>query len=133
MNGFSWHYLSPIRVRKLLPIHLGSGYFLCVLTHAPTSKSGISHPVSIDYALRPRLRSRLTQSGRTWLWKPWGFGVLDSHQYLRYSSRHSHFRFVHSCLPLLLLPTTERSPTDIFISHSFGTSLSPVHFRRRSA
>lgn len=38
-------------------------------------------------------------------------------------------------LSLMLLTTTERSPTDtsIDISHSFGTQFSPVHFRRRSA
>ena len=38
-------------------------------------------------------------------------------------------------LPLMLLTNVERSPTDtsIDISHSFGTSFSPVHFRRRSA
>ena len=35
--------------------------------------------LSIDYAFRPRLRSRLTQSGRTFLWKPWVFGAWDSH------------------------------------------------------
>ena len=28
------------------------------------------HLLAIDYAFRPRLRSRLTQSGRTWLWNP---------------------------------------------------------------
>ena len=32
-----------------------------------------------SYASRPRLRSRLTQSGRTFLWKPWVFGAWDSH------------------------------------------------------
>jgi hypothetical protein len=37
-------------------------------------------------------------------------------------------------LSLTLLPTIERSPTDIFsISHSFGNQLSPVSFRRRTA
>jgi hypothetical protein len=74
--------------------------------------------MSIDYAFRPRLRSRLTQSGRTCLWNPWGFGARDSYPSLRYSSRHSHFRLVHSCLPLLLLPTTERSPTSYHFPHS---------------
>ena len=28
---------------------------------------------------------------------PWVFGALDSHQRLRYSSRHSRFRFVQHC------------------------------------
>ena len=38
--------------------------------------------LSIDYAFRPRLRSRLTQGGRTCPWKPWSYGVTDSHRHL---------------------------------------------------
>ena len=34
---------------------------------------------SIGYACRPRLRSRLTQSGRAFLWNPWAIGAWDSH------------------------------------------------------
>ena len=35
--------------------------------------------LSIDYVLRPRLRSRLTQSRSALLWKPWIVGQKDSH------------------------------------------------------
>ena len=49
------------------------------VTPSPALRYGILHPLSIDYAFRPRLRSRLTQSGRTFLWKPWVFGAWDSH------------------------------------------------------
>jgi hypothetical protein len=35
--------------------------------------------LSIDYAFRPRLRSRLTLSRRTLLRKPWAIGGEDSH------------------------------------------------------
>ena len=38
--------------------------------------------LSIDYASQPRLRSRLTQSRSALLWKPWIFGLEDSHFYL---------------------------------------------------
>ena len=38
--------------------------------------------LSIDYVFRPRLRSRLTQSRSALLWKPWIFGLEDSHFYL---------------------------------------------------
>ena len=38
--------------------------------------------LSIDYAFQPRLRSRLTQSRSALLWKPWIFGLEDSHFYL---------------------------------------------------
>ena len=35
--------------------------------------------LSIAYAFRPRLRSRLTLRGRAFLRKPWAFGGWDSH------------------------------------------------------
>ncbi len=35
--------------------------------------------LTIDYALRPRLRSRLTLSRRTLLRNPWAIGGEDSH------------------------------------------------------
>ena len=38
--------------------------------------------LSIDYAFQPRLRPRLTQSRSALLWKPWIFGLEDSHLYL---------------------------------------------------
>ena len=40
------------------------------------------HLLSIDYVFRPRLRPRLTQSRSALLWKPWIFGLEDSHLYL---------------------------------------------------
>ena len=61
--------------------------------------------LSIGYASRPRLRPRLTQSRSALLWKPWIFGLEDSHLHLatqgfpppsRYSFRHSLFHALHS-------------------------------------
>src|SRR3954454_10151908 len=40
---------------------------------------GNINPLAIDYALRPRLRSRLTLSRRTLLRKPYAIGGEDSH------------------------------------------------------
>ena len=54
--------------------------------------------LSIDYAFRPRLRSRLTLRGRPLLRKPWAFGGRDSHPSYRYSFLHSHFRYLHGSL-----------------------------------
>ena len=51
--------------------------------------------LSIDYAFRPRLRSRLTLGGFTFPRKPWVFGGRDSHPSDRYSSRHIHFLALH--------------------------------------
>ena len=38
--------------------------------------------LSIGYVFRPRLRSRLTQGRSALPWKPWIFGLEDSHLYL---------------------------------------------------
>ena len=40
------------------------------------------HLLSIGYGSRPRLRPRLTQSRSALLWKPWIFGLEDSHLHL---------------------------------------------------
>src|ERR1700719_4453643 len=54
---------------------------------------GNINPLSIDYACRPRLRSRLTLGGLTWPRNPWSFG-----------GRVSHSSFAtHACI---LTPTT---------------------------
>ena len=51
--------------------------------------------VSIGYAFRPRLRSRLTLGGLTFPRKPWAFGGWASHPAYRYSFRHSHSSPLH--------------------------------------
>ncbi len=43
------------------------------------SRYGNINPLSIDYACRPRLRSRLTQGGLAWPWNPWSSGGRVSH------------------------------------------------------
>jgi len=63
------------------------------------SRYGNMNPLSIDYACRPRLRSRLTQSGLAWLWKPWSFGGGVS---------RSSFA-THACI-LTRVASTARSP-----------------------
>ena len=40
------------------------------------------HLLSIGYAFRPRLRSRLPQGRSALPWKPWIFGLEDSHLHL---------------------------------------------------
>ncbi len=68
--GFGWlakliRYLARLAklIRYLARIH---GY-------------GNINPLSIDYACRPRLRSRLTLGGLTWPRNPWSFGGRVSH------------------------------------------------------
>ena len=61
--------------------------------------------MSISYSFRTHLRSRLTQGGRTFPWKPWVFDGWDSHPSYRYLHRHSHFY------------TIQLSSQSIFISY----------------
>src|SRR3712207_3408743 len=54
------------------------------LPRHPIGRSGAAwygniNPLAIDYAFRPRLRSRLTLSRRTLLRNPWAIGGGDSH------------------------------------------------------
>src|SRR3712207_7050856 len=64
--------------------------------------------LSIAYAFRPELRSRLTQGGRTFPWKPWVYGLKDSHLHLathakdrkstRLNSSHANISYAVFCL-----------------------------------
>ena len=90
--------------------------------------------LSIAYGYSPRLRSRLTLSGRSFLRKPWVFGGQDSHLTFRYSYRHSHFLAVHMSLrsyfyPLGTLPYQMHLKCKFIAS---VTSLSPVGLSARS-
>ena len=88
--------------------------------------------LSIDYAFRPHLRSRLTLGGYTFPRKPWAFGEQDFHLLYRYSSRHIHFltlqrpfRDAFTADRNALLPLAMRA-------RSFGFLLIPDHYRRRT-
>ena len=67
--------------------------------------------LSIAYAFRPRLRSRLTLSGRAFLRKPWAFGGRDSHPSFAthtgiLTSRRSTSPYGLTSTPLERSPTT---------------------------
>ena len=84
----------------------------------------------IGYAFRPRLSSRLTRSGRTFLLKPEAFGHYDSHIIL---ATHSGIltSLKSTCASAHASPRRERSPTIYIIKTyipSFGTLFSPVEF-----
>src|SRR6266508_5881597 len=59
---------------------------------------GNINPLSIDYACRPRLRSRLTLGGLAWPRNPWSSGGRVSHSALA----------THACI-LTPTPSTPRS------------------------
>lgn len=59
---------------------LGSGWLAQLIRHwARIHGYGNINPLSIDYACRPRLRSRLTLGGLTWPRNPWSSGGRVSH------------------------------------------------------
>ena len=64
--------------------------------------------LSIGYAFRPCLRSRLTQGRSALPWKPWIFGLEDSHLHLAthsgiLSSKHSTAPYRYSFVALSML------------------------------
>ena len=99
---------------------------------------GNINPLSIDYASRPRLRSRLTQGGLAWPWNPWSSGGRVSHSSFAThaciltrvaSTAGSPRRFSrHTTLPY---PSTHLDDTPKDIAelicecHSFGGVLEP--------
>ena len=89
----------------------------------------------IDYASRPRLSSRLTRSGRTFLLKPQSFGHYDSHIIL---ATHSGIltRIQSTTASAVASPRIRPSPTNMqscdHIFPSFGVWFSPVKFSAQS-
>ena len=96
--------------------------------------AGILNLLSIVYALRPRLRSRLTLGGRTFPRKPWVYGGPEFNRAYRYSCLHSLLSELHTgfrqcfCAPTML-PYQSRK-TNLSELWSFGMTLIANHFRR---
>ena len=98
---------------------------------APSKSNNLGHPqksvatsrlrninrIAIDYAFRPRLRSRLTLRGLTLRRNPWTYGDNVSHIVYRYSCQHSHFRYLHLLSRVRLHRLTERSATACIATH----------------
>ncbi len=104
-------------------------------TALTTAGAGILNLLSIAYAYRPQLRSRLTPGGRTLPGKPWVYGGREFNPAYRYSCLHSHLFGLHSRLPFCFKVQTTLpyhstgSKTDKI--QSFGILLIANHFRRR--
>ena len=87
--GFSCPPASPHRLTttRQVPSHLlfarrsTAGRWLAQRGSSGSLLRGYGNinPLSIDYAFRPRLRSRLTQGGLAWPWNPWSSGGRVSH------------------------------------------------------
>jgi hypothetical protein len=115
------------------PEGIGSATFWVVSrmdsSRARTHGYGNINPLSIDYACRPRLRSRLTLGGLAWPRNPWSFGGQGSHLPYRYSCLHSHSHTLHSSITRLLHRCAGRSPTQperILVAAASAVCLSPA-------
>ena len=89
--------------------------------------------LSIGYALRPRLRSRLPQGRSALPWKPWIFGRKDSHLPLA-----THSGILSSRLSTAPSGTASSwrqcSSTDVLLHPAASAAcFSPGHFRRRTS
>ena len=90
--------------------------------------------LSIGYVFRPCLRPRLPQSRSALLWKPWIFGLKDSHLYLA-----THSGILSSILSTVPYGTASSciqcsSTTHIKCESAASVScFSPGHFRRRTS
>ena len=78
---FIWPADFPLRPPYTLglPLPTGSQPSLLRPSIAPIREYRNINLLSIDYAFRPRLRSRLTLGGRAFPRNPWTFGGRDSH------------------------------------------------------
>ena len=85
--------------------------------------------LSIGYAFRPGLRTRLTPGGRTWPGKPWDSGGKDFNLPFRYSCPHNRSRKVHGRLPFRFGPGGTL-PYQSLDSAAPADGLTPDHFRR---
>src|SRR5580704_17944011 len=69
-------------------IHQEASLSFCVTPSSNVTRRGRNiNVLSISYAFRPHLRTRLTLSGLTFLRKPYTFGDTSSHRVYRYLCR----------------------------------------------
>ena len=89
--------------------------------------------LSIAYAYRPRLRSRLTPGRSTWPGKPWVYGGPGFHRSYRYLCLHSHFPALQgqSPSPFAALGTLSYHSILMDEIQSFGRMLIAKYFRRK--
>src|SRR6195952_2799725 len=101
-------------------------------SRARTHGYGNINPLSIDYAWRPRLRSRLTLGGLAWPRNPWSFGGQGSHLPYRYSCLHSHSHTLHHTITRWLhrragrSPTQRHTPRGVLVAATSAVCLSPA-------
>ena len=121
-SGFSWQsylmlpYYSSFRLAA--PDFPFPAHPFCLRPHSSDiHKCRNINLLSIDYAFRPRLRSRLPQGRSALPWNPWIFGLEDSHLHLAthsgiLSSIHSAAPFGTVSMQYRMLPYRSDVPVD---------------------
>ncbi len=107
-----WSYFLEVNQPPSKSNNLGQPFYFVT-----TNRLRNINRISIDYAFRPRLRSRLTLRGLTLRRNPWTYGDNVSHIVYRYSCQHSHFRYLHMLFRVMLRRLTERSATACIATH----------------
>ena len=121
----------PFREQDAMSIGAPALFPVFPIGDNPYARLGNVDPMPVAYALRPRLRSRLTPGGRTCPGKPWDSGGGDFHPPFRYSCPHNHWRALHRRFRVRLLRCAPRSPTNpIKCSAISARRFTPDHFRR---
>ena len=88
--------------------------------------------LSIGYDSRPRLRPRLTQGRSALPWKPWIFGLKDSHLYL--ATHSGILSSMQSTAPSGTASSRMQCSLPIFSDSLVSVArFSPGHFRRRTS
>ena len=88
--------------------------------------------LSIGYVFRPRLRPRLTQGRSALPWKPWIFGLKDSHLHL--ATHSGILSSIQSTAPSGTASSRlECSSTNLSIPQLRCSVSAPLHFRRRTS
>ena len=77
-----------------ISLHLQSNKEIQLTSSVTTHRCRNINLLPIDYAFRPRLRSRLTLRRLALRRNPWTFGDRVSHSVCRYSCQHSRFRYL---------------------------------------
>ena len=106
VRSVRWGYFLEVPGRPRNPV-TGNGFRP---SSSPSRLRNINL-IPIDYAFRPRLRSRLTLRRLTLRRNPWAYGESDFHTLYRYSCQHSRSRYLHRPSRVRLRRLTGRSAT----------------------
>ena len=83
VTALPWCTDLPIHRLLCLPGAPSPGYALHMCPHSSVARQYRNlNLLSIGYVFRPRLRPRLPQARSALPWKPWIFGLKDSHLHL---------------------------------------------------